>query len=167
MYCEHCNQYVADGTAICPYCNTPLPQTAGRPTPQNDNFFNQGAQRTQYQQNAYQPQQPNYQYPQQPYAPNPYAQYSNYQSELSTAKTMAIVALITGIIGINIIAWIFGGIGLSKLGSIPDIPQFANEKKKTKSMCIWGIIIPFIWGLIAVLCYVLFFAVLAGTASYY
>ena len=166
MYCEHCRQYVADGTAICPYCNTPIPQV-GEAQPQA-NYFNQPQPQPQPQYQYQNSQQQVYQamqgYP--PPQPNPYAQYSNYESELSTSRTMGIVALIAAFF-IPLVAWICGGIGLSKANSVPDLPQFAAEKSKCKKMNIWGIIIPFILGVIGILFYVIVIVAFMGVTSYY
>lgn len=162
MYCANCKQYVADGSAVCPHCGSPLPQVAPNPQQQTTaNYFNQAPQQPQYQPPVQQGMPYN-----QGYQPNPYQQ-ANYQSDLSTAKTLAIVALVTGIIGFSLVAWICGGIAMSKFNAIPDIPPYAVEKAKGKKMALWGIIIPFIWIVLAIVFYAIIFAVGIGAASYY
>ncbi len=144
MYCSNCKNYVADGTTICPYCQTPLPQT--------------GTQTNYYQQQAQ--QAPAYQ--QAPVYPQPMMNDQKYTNDLSTANTLGIIALIFGLLGVGIVAWICGAIGLGMSNSIPDLPQYADKKHKAKLLCIWGIIIPIIWSVIAIIAYVIFFASMAS-----
>ena len=87
--------------------------------------------------------------------PQPMFNDQKHEKDLSTANTLGIVALIFGIIGIGLVAWICGGIGISTLNSIPDLPQYADRKHKTKLLCIWGIIIPIIVSVIVTILYVI------------
>ena len=175
MFCEKCGQQIPDESTFCPFCNnvvsTPNPQQGTYSAPvQDNNYYNQP------QQNAYsQPQSEPEQYfnPQgNSYQNNPYANYQqnapfvdpNITNQLSNCKTLGLVAIIVGIF-VPIVGWICGGIGLSNLKNIPDLPQYANEKKKIKNMNLAGIIIPFAVYLLVIIFYVLIFTVVLGGAA--
>ena len=143
MFCKNCGNSVQDGTVTCPYCGSALEQS--QPQYQQPTY-----QQPQYQQPAY--QQPGYQQPyQQPYQPvNP---------EVSTAKTLGIVAIVAAFF-IPLVSFICGGIGLSKanqaLAFNPGDFEAANAKKLNKI----GLILAGVLVGLAVLIYIVLFAVL-------
>ena len=99
------------------------------------------------------PQNPQYQYPPQPGYPAappapgypaappaptyqaPYGQPPMMVAQQGT-NGMAIAALITGILGINLLAWIFGGVALS---------QIKRTGQNGRGMAIAGIVLGLVW----------------------
>lgn len=178
MFCEKCGQQIPDESTFCPFCNnvvsTPNPQQNAYYAPaQDNNYYNQ------QQPNAYAQPQNDYTQPQSEpeqyfnpqgnvYQNNPYSNYQpnmpfidpNVTSQISNCKTLGLVAIIVGIF-VPIVGWVCGGIGLSNAKNIPDLPQYANEKKKVKNMNLAGIIVPFASYLLAIIFYVLIFTLMA------
>jgi len=139
-YCSNCRNYVADGSRICPYCHAAIPQAA-------PNYYTRN---------------PGYNPP--PPQPQTFAQPVDIMDQqnrnnLSNANTLGIVSLVLAIIGFHLIAWICGGVGLSKANSVPELPQYANDRHKARLLNIWGIIIPFIKVALALLFYLIVFLI--------
>ena len=63
--------------------------------------------------------------------------------EVSSARTLGIVAIITGILGIALVGWICGGIGLSRAKGwmFTTDPSLAYDAKKAKNLNVAGIVI--------------------------
>ena len=89
-------------------------------------------------------QDPQYQYPPQtgypaappaPGYPAPYGQPPMAYAQPGT-NGMAIASLITGILGINLLAWIFGGIALS---------QIKRTGQNGRGMALAGIVLGVLW----------------------
>ena len=169
MKCPNCNNELFEGTKVCPFCSAAVEQSETNDTmPFNQPPVNNQAQETYYQppvdspmqgqyyQPPVQPQgnpqnnsQNNYYQPgfnQPPVNPaDPYAQ--QYQqpdpiadANANSAKTLGIVAVVFGFI-IPLVAWICGGIGLSKATKVLYINPFHQKAKSAKTFCIVGIII--------------------------
>ncbi len=135
MFCSKCGSQITDGALFCPNC--------GAAVEQNNNYYNTEEQMPEN--NYYNPSAQNdgYQNPvQQQY------QYGNdagflAQKELSTARTLGIVSIVLGILGINLIAWICGGVGLSKANRYLNIydPQLQILAKESRKLNIIGLVI--------------------------
>lgn len=173
MFCEKCGQQIPDDSTFCPFCNnvvsTPNPQQGSYYAPAQDNY--------QPQQDAYsQPQPEQYFNPQGAYQNNPYPNQQpnvpfidqNIMNQISNCRTLGLVAIIVGIF-VPIVGWICGGIGLSNSKNIPDLPQYAKDKKTVKNMNLAGIIIPFVSYALLIIFYLVIFGIgmAAGFSEFY
>ena len=63
--------------------------------------------------------------------------------EISSARTLGIVSIITGLLGIALVGWICGGIGLSRAKSwlFTNDTSLLYDARKAKSLNVAGIII--------------------------
>lgn len=108
MYCPKCGQQIPDDSRFCPKCgNATAPQPAAPPPP------------------VYQ-QQPVYQQP-------VYQQPAYAQPAVERTSGISIAALIMGLLGITLLAIIFGGIGISHCNKDPYL--------KGKGMAIAGLVL--------------------------
>ena len=127
MFCNNCGNFAPEGSAVCPYCSSPLGA-------QNAQGAQPNYQQPTYQQPTY--QQPTYQPP--AYQPPAYQQpaYQPTNPEISTAKTLGIVSIITAILCFTLASFICGGIGISKANSVlalnPTDPLALEAKKYNK-----------------------------------
>ena len=163
MICNRCGANIPDGLSACPSCGNAVSYSQGYQQPQPTQY--QQPQPTQYQQPQYQQPQVQYQQPQQqyqqPFQQKAQQQFHQFQQkvengyygasvydaesrrlarEIDSVKVLGIVSII-GSFFINLVGWICGGIGLSKLKGIPDYPQIAERKRMAKVYCKWGIAI--------------------------
>jgi hypothetical protein len=109
MFCPKCGQQIPDDSRFCPKCGNATMAQAVPPPPQP----------LAYQQPVY--QQPVYQQP----------VYTAPATERTSG--MAIAALIMGLLGISLLAIIFGGVGISQCNKDPYL--------KGKGMAIAGLIL--------------------------
>ena len=143
MFCKNCGSTIPDGSAVCPFCSSPqepaAPQQPAQPEYQQPQY--QQPAQPDYQQNAY--QQPAYQ---QPVAPAPQG-----KSEASTAKTLGIVAIITAFICTPLVAFICGGIGMSKANAVLAVNPADPEAQSAKKLNMIGIIIAAVVAVIGII----------------
>ena len=92
------------------------------------------------------PQNPNPAYANQPAAGFPAAPPAPYGPPVTTVPSgtngLAIAALVTGILGMNLLAWIFGGIGLS---------QIKKTGQNGRGMALTGIVLGIVWSVLVVI----------------
>ena len=138
MVCPICGNQVANGTAVCPYCNT-----------QMSDFQQPYAQARPYaQQQPYAQQRPYTQ--QQPYAQQPYAQVSSAQMpcNIPTHMANAVAATLCCCIPFGIVAIVYASKAstLVALGRIPeavDAPNKANMWSWIAAAC--GLVTNGLW----------------------
>lgn len=134
MICNNCGTNYENDRPCCPACGTTNPQ----PTYQQS--FEQPVQQP-YQQGGYQQpyQQPYQQDGYQPYY-NPQQEALN-QSQISSAQTLGIVSIVCAVLGLHLVSWICGGIGISKMKQVlamsPNNPAALSSKK----LCKIGVIV--------------------------
>ena len=125
MFCHQCGKELENGAAFCAYCGAKLEAPAQQP---------------------FQP------YAQAPVS-NPYfAPQGAVQSDVDSTKTLGLVALIVGIF-VPLVGFICGGIGLSKIGKLKPAANPAQQEqlKKSKKLCLAGIIVPLILTVISII----------------
>lgn len=183
MYCKNCGQVIPEGYENCPYCQTKADNAfnANNTAPNgNGTYFTPNTNEGNYQQGAYQQgtYQQNNGYNQPPhdnffnqgnnnqYGFNQQAQYyADASRNIDDARTLGILAIVLGILFSPIVGIICGIIGLSKVNSVPDMPELFEKKASAKKLNNLGIAIPIVFWIVAIIIIVFVFAGIAGFAG--
>lgn len=157
MTCNHCGGVMPEGAVFCPYCGMAQAFVPQNPPSRASEFSPHESIATAQVPYA----QPNYAqlpygqdpygqffYGQEGYAPMPQAYYMPTcvsESDMSTVRTLGLVALIVGIF-VPLAGYICGGIGLAKISKLLSYayPLQVQALKKSRVLCLLGIIIPFV-----------------------
>ncbi|MGN1201710.1 MAG: zinc-ribbon domain-containing protein [Eubacterium sp.] len=153
MFCSKCGQQIEDGVYYCEHCG----EAVNRSYTQQP--FNTSA--NGYQSN----QQTNSQYTQ--FAPQAFDYMIN--SKLEDARTMGILAIILGLF-IPIVGIVLGCIGITKINDIPYSTEYnydiESEKKKAKTLCTVGIVLPIaLWILAIIFIFVIWIIVFSSAIA--
>lgn len=160
MYCKNCGQLIADNTAVCPYCSATVQGEANHSV--NGTYYTPPENR----QDSYQPQGEQYgNYYNQPNNQYGFNQYfKEAEANIESANTLGIISIILGILLSPIVGIICAAVGLSKLSSVPEIPELYTKRQQAKRLNNLGIIIPLVIWLVAFVAIMLFMGVfVAGT----
>lgn len=152
MICKKCGQFVPDGVYYCKNCGEPVSRTYTQQP------FEPGCQNTQSStQQGYR----QYNTYTQPYTPQAYEYMVN--SKIEEARTLGILSIILGIF-VPILGIVLGCIGISKINEIPFSNQYRYEtelnKKRAKSLCITGIVLPIVLWILAIIFAVFFWGMM-------
>lgn len=176
MYCSKCGNQIEEGGSFCRYCGAPIEKQEVY-APHDRSAYNYQEQ-PQYQQQAYQTQyQQQYQrqnqqeFVQQAYEAHQRSIYENITAgqDISKSRTLGTFSIIFALLGFHFLAWILGGIGLSKANRYiysRDL-LIGSSARSAKKMNKAGLIISIVLFMIGVIGGILLALYSYGFLSYY
>lgn len=149
MFCKKCGKELLPDAVFCPSCGTRAEERSAF-EPYGQSFeYSTAQQQYQYQSGS--------------------NQLYEAQREISSAHNFGIFAIIAGALGLCLIGWILGGLGLSKANRFINsvVPQIQYEARRAKKLNVIGLVVSSIVFFIMLVAFIVMFISAVGIMGFY